>query len=239
MTDLTNSQLALGSKDQPDPAAELIARAIEQDIFGGRLRPGEKLHEEDLAERFGASRHHVREALVRLVRAGIIVKERNKGASVRRFSVDEVRQIYEIREILQRQAALRIPLPAEAATIQRLERVNEAFNSAIAAGDFQRMHEFNDRFHTELFRLCNNDLLVSLIKTYMDLTYAVRGAAFANPKNLEKSRTQHRIMIELLSGSDSWALAQISVDHIQITKDQYLAAIGGERKSARRELEPE
>jgi DNA-binding GntR family transcriptional regulator len=73
--------------------------------------------------------------------------------------------------------------------------------------------------------LCNNDVLVSLIKTYMDLTYAVRGAAFANPRNLEKSQAQHRIMIRLLSGTDSWALAQICVDHIQITKDQYLAAI--------------
>ncbi len=239
MADLTVSQTVLGSKDEADPAAEQIARAIELDIFGGRLPPGEKLREEDLAVRFDASRHHVREALVRLVRAGIIVKERNKGASVRRFAVDEVRQIYEIREILQRQAALRIPLPADAATIQKLARVNEEFDSAVVAGDFQRMHELNDRFHTELFRLCNNDLLVSLIKTYMDLTYAVRGAAFANPNNLEKSRTQHRIMIQLLSGSDSWALAQICVDHIQITKDQYLAAIGGERKSARRELEPE
>jgi len=239
MADLTVSQTVLGSKEEADPAAEQIARAIELDIFGGRLLPGEKLREEDLAVRFDASRHHVREALVRLVRAGIIVKERNKGASVRRFAVDEVRQIYEIREILQRQAALRIPLPADAATIQKLARVNEEFDSAVVAGDFQRMHELNDRFHTELFRLCNNDLLVSLIKTYMDLTYAVRGAAFANPNNLEKSRTQHRIMIQLLSGSDSWALAQICVDHIQITKDQYLAAIGGERKSARRELEPE
>ena len=200
MADFTVSLPAFGSRNEEDPAAEQIARAIEQDIFGGRLPPGEKLREEDLAVRFDASRHHVREALVRLVRAGIIVKERNKGASVRRFAVDEVRQIYEIREILQRQAALRIPLPADGATILGLERINEEFESAVAAGNFQHMHESNDRFHTELFRLCSNDLLVSLIKTYMDLTYAVRGAAFANPNNLEKSRTHHRIMIQLLSG---------------------------------------
>jgi DNA-binding GntR family transcriptional regulator len=67
------------SGNESDPAADRIARAIEQDIFGGRLPPGEKLREEELAERFGASRHHVREALVRLARVGIIVKERNKG----------------------------------------------------------------------------------------------------------------------------------------------------------------
>ena len=234
MVDLTVSRPASGARDDADPAAEQIGRAIEQDIFGGRLLPGQKLREEDLAERFGASRHHVREALVRLVRAGIIVKERNKGASVRRFTVDEVRQIYEIREILQRQAALRIPLPASAETVRKLEHINQEFDSAAEAGQFQRMHEWNDRFHAELFRLCDNDLLVSLIKTYMDLTYAVRGAAFANPKNLEKSRTQHRVMIQLLSGSDSWALAQICVDHIQITKDQYLAAIRGPEASLTR-----
>ena len=100
-----------------DPAAEQIARAIERDIFRGRLRPGEKLREEDLAERFGASRHHIREALLRLSRVGIIVKERNRGASVRQFTADELRQIYEVREILQRQAALRIKLPADSAAI--------------------------------------------------------------------------------------------------------------------------
>jgi DNA-binding GntR family transcriptional regulator len=205
-----------------DPAAEQIARAIERDIFRGRLRPGEKLREEDLAERFGASRHHIREALLRLSRLGIVAKERNKGASVRQFTADEVRQIYEVREILQRQAALRIKLPADPDAIARLKRLNEDYESAVEAGDFHLIHETNDRFHTELFGLCNNPLIVSLINLHMEMTYAVRGAAFAAPENLDKSRGHHRIMIQLLSGTDSWALAQICVDHIQLTKDQYL-----------------
>jgi len=205
-----------------DQAAEQIARAIERDIFRGHLRPGEKLREEDLAERFGASRHHIREALLRLSRLGIVAKERNKGASVRQFTADELRQIYEVREILQRQAALRIKLPADPDAIARLKRLNEDYESAVEAGDFHLIHETNDRFHTELFGLCNNPLIVSLITLYMEMTYAVRGAAFAAPENLDKSRGHHRVMIELLSGADSWALAQICVDHIQLTKDQYL-----------------
>jgi DNA-binding GntR family transcriptional regulator len=209
----------------PDPTAELIARAIEGDIFRGRLRPGEKLREEALAEHFRASRHHVREALGRLARVGIVVKERNRGASVRRFTRDEVRQIYEVREILQRQAALRIRLPAGPKAIERLERINEEYEHAVDVGDFYKIHEANDRFHAELFGLCNNALLVSLIELYMEMTYAVRGAAFADPGNLDKSRDHHRIMIQMLCGTDSWALAQICVDHIQLTKDQYLAGL--------------
>ena len=208
-----------------DPAAELITRAIERDIFRGRLRPGEKLREEELAERFEASRHHVRAALARLAQIGIVVKERNRGAFVRRFTADEVRQIYEIREILQRQATLRIALPAALETVQRLSAINDGYEEAVRSGDFHRIHETNDRFHTELFGLCGNELLVSLIKNYMELTYAIRGAAFSDPENLDKSREHHRIMLKLLSGTDFWALAQICVDHIQITKEQYLSAL--------------
>src|SRR5438105_10165111 len=101
-----------GAADGADPIASHIARALEGDIVFGRLRPGQKLPEEELAERFGATRHQVREALSRLERIGIVVKERNKGVTVRRFGIEEVGEIYEVREILQRNAALRIPLPA-------------------------------------------------------------------------------------------------------------------------------
>jgi hypothetical protein len=88
-----------------------------------------------------------------------------------------------------------------------------------------KIHETNDRFHAELFGLCNNALLESLIELYGEMTYAMRDAAFADPEKLDKSRGHHRIMIQLLTGIGSWALAQICIDHIQLTKDQYLAGL--------------
>jgi DNA-binding GntR family transcriptional regulator len=133
-----------------------------------------------------------------------------------------------VREILQRQAAMRIRLPAPAADIARLAAVNGDYEAAVERGDFQGIHAANDLFHTELFRLCGNDLLLQLVKSYMDLTYAIRGAAFGDRENLDLSRRQHRIMLELLAGTDSWSLAQICVDHIQPTKTQYLAMLRAE-----------
>lgn len=238
MTDFDFSQPADGPRIGTDPAAEQIARALEQDIVLGRLRPGEKLREEDLAERFSASRHHVREGLARLERIGIVAKARNRGVTVRRFTADEVRQIYEIRELLQRQAALRIPLPADSTVIQRLTAINADYEAAVEAGEFQRIHEANDLFHTELFRICGNDLLLQLVKNFMDLTYAIRGSAFGDPENLETSRRHHRIMLNLLSGADSWALAQICVDHIQPTKAQYLAILREQTDATSRQSDP-
>jgi DNA-binding GntR family transcriptional regulator len=61
---------------------------------------------------------------------------------------------------------------------------------------------------------------------YMDLTYAIRANAFFDPEILETSRRHHELMIRLLRGKDSWALAQICVDHMQPSKAQYLPALG-------------
>lgn len=211
-----------------DELAESIVRELEQDIVLGRLKPGEQLREEELAERFAASRHQVREGLARLAHIGIATKERNRGVFVRRFSADEVRQIYEVREILQRQAALRIALPVDAEKLAQLSSINDEYERAVTAGDLQRIHAANDAFHMEKFRLCGNDLLLGMVKRYMDITYAIRAAGFADPENLETSRRHHRIMIELLGGRDSWAFAQLCVDHIQPTKVQYLAGLEAE-----------
>jgi DNA-binding GntR family transcriptional regulator len=218
--DAEPSQPAMVAAD--DPLAEQISQEIERDIIFGRLTPGRKLREEELSQRFSASRHQVREALARLIRIGIVTKERNKGVSVRHFGTDEVRQIYEIREILQRQAALRIPLPVTGSSMELLESIHRANEHAVRVSDLRGIHESNDRFHTELFGLCGNDILSQLVKQFMDLSYVIRANAF-NTDHAEVALKEHRLMLGLLKTTDSWALSQLCVDHIQYSKNQYLA----------------
>lgn len=206
--------------------AERIAHMLEQDIIFGRLQPGQKLREEELAERFGASRHQVREGLTRLERLEIITRERNRGASVRNLGAKEVLEIYEIRELLQRHAVLRIPLPASPAALDALQTILDEYEEAVRAGQVERIHASNDRFHVELFRLCGNDLLANLIKHYMDLTYVVRAHSFSDSAYLERARGHHALMLNLLKSRDSWALSQLCVDHIQASKMHYLAKAG-------------
>ena len=80
----------------------------------------------------------------------------------------------------------------------------------------------------EMFRLCGNELLLNLVKHYMDLTYAIRAAGFSDPEKFDTLRRQHRVMIDLLRGKDLWAVAQICVDHIQPTMTRYLEALRNE-----------
>jgi DNA-binding GntR family transcriptional regulator len=215
-----------------DPAArELladgIARALETEIVLARMRPGQRLGEEELSDRFAATRHHVRAALTLLERKGIVRKERNKGYSVRSFSVREVEEIYDLREILQRQAALRIGLPVAPEQVEALAKLERDYERAVEAGDVQRIHATNDLFHAAMFALCNNAHLADLVRQYMDLSYLIRGNAFEREHCLV-AITEHRVMLSLLASRDSWSLAQACVDHMQYSKDQYLGMLNAD-----------
>jgi DNA-binding GntR family transcriptional regulator len=122
--------LALQRRRAGPDLAEIV-RTLEADIIFGRLKPRERLVEDMLMERLGATRHLVRQALSELERLGIVVRERNKGCAVRYFPPAEVEQIYELRELLQAHAAGRIPLPAPGALLEALGAIHARHSRAV------------------------------------------------------------------------------------------------------------
>jgi DNA-binding GntR family transcriptional regulator len=210
-----------------DAQAE-IGRRLEEDIIFGRLEPGSRLVEDALMARYSGTRHTIRQALLHLERVGIVKREKNIGATVRSFSLDEVRQIYEVREMLTRQTVLMIPLPAPEALIRDLSLIQAGY-CRLGAGDLRGLHEINDQFHITLFAACGNPYMVQTLYDYMGMTLPVRAKNLADSSGLDQSRRQHQLMIELLAGRDSWALAQLCVDHLQFSKADYLKRIPPQR----------
>jgi DNA-binding GntR family transcriptional regulator len=176
-----------------------------------------------LLARFAVTRHMIRQALLQLERLGIVTRERNRGATVRRLTPTEVLQIYQVRELLQRQAALMMPLPAPAALIDRLLEIHAEYSDHVDRAYLRGVHEANDRFHLTMFAACGNDHLVASIEQYMRLSLPVRAKTLADTRLLARSREHHRLMIEMMKGSDNWVLAQLCVDHLQPSKLDYLA----------------
>jgi DNA-binding GntR family transcriptional regulator len=207
---------------------EQLVKRIEEDIIFGRFAPGSRLVEDSLMARYHASRHSVRQGLFQLERQGILLRRRNIGATVRSYSRDEVWQIYEVREMLTRQAALLIPLPATTKLTSELSALQDRYCSFADSEDLRGIHEANDAFHLALFTACGNPYLVRSLQDYMNLTLPIRAKNLADREGLRISRRQHAIMIELLKGRDSWALAQLCVEHMQYSKSDYLNRIGGD-----------
>lgn len=206
----------------PDKEAEVV-RALEEDIIFGRLEPSMRLVEDVLMARFSVTRHFIRQALIHLERLGIVTREKNKGAAVRSLNSAEVRQIYDVRELLQREAALRIPLPAPRSLMDRLQAIHVDYSQCVDQGRLRDVHELNDMFHITLFAACGNPYLVDSIKYYMQLSLPVRAKTLANREMLAVSRQHHALMIDLMRGHDNWVLAKLCVDHIQPSKHEYLA----------------
>jgi DNA-binding GntR family transcriptional regulator len=203
-----------------------IVRALEEDIIFGRLAPGSRLTEDSLLSRFLVTRHFVRQALVQLEQMGIVVRERNKGATVRSLTPDEVQHIYAVRELVQRQAALMIPLPAPQRLIDELLVIHEEHGAHIESGYLRGVHETNDRFHLTLFGACGNKYLVQTIELYMRYSLPVRANSMSDRASLDISHSQHKLMIDMLSGNDNWLLAQLCVDHLQPSKRRYIGLVG-------------
>ncbi len=202
-----------------------IVTGLEDDIIFGRLPPGQRLVEDVLMARFGATRHAIRQALGELERSGIVTRERNIGAAVRSYDRDEVLEIYQVRELLQRQAALMIALPAAPALLDRLEHLNERFGTEAARGNLRGVHESNDAFHLTLFGACGNQYLVGSIADYMALSLPMRATTLASAEAFRTSLRQHEVMIGLLRGTDGWSLAQLCVEHVWPSKQDYLQRV--------------
>lgn len=216
-------------EDSFAPEEYKIAQAIEHEIIFGLLPPGAPLREETIAKRYSASRHHVRSALMQLERAGIVAHERNKGARVQAYSPPEVERLYDVREMLTRQATLKITLPVSTEAIAAVQAVQDAFEQAVEKNDLQAIHKTNDAFHIAFFSLCDNPFLVDLLKRSMDMTYVIRAANTSNVKRQAVSCGEHQSMIAMLSGTDSWALSELCVRHLRPSKVAYLERVQAEK----------
>jgi DNA-binding GntR family transcriptional regulator len=130
-----------------------------------------------------------------------------------------------VRVLLQTPAALRISVPPHKELLARLVNIQTKYHQCVQDCDYRGAHEHNDAFHLTLFSGCGNQHMVRSIQSYMRLSLLVRAKQMSGGHMLGVSMQQHDMMIELLHGSDRWALAQLCVEHIQPAKLQYLAQV--------------
>lgn len=212
------------TRTETEPTAETVTARLESDILFGRLRPRERLVEDEQMQRLGAKRHAVRVAFAELERMGIVVRVPNRGAFVRDFTAREVEEIAEIREVLQRRAAERISLPPPDGLVDRLTALQRGHDAAVARADPRLIDSANEAFHAAFFEACGSRHLADAIAHYAYLSRAMRLYPMIDPVLLETLRAEHWAMIEALRDGDRAALRRLVCQHIQHSKRIYLEA---------------
>jgi DNA-binding GntR family transcriptional regulator len=205
---------------------EEVTRRLELDIVFGRLRPRERLVEEELMMRTGAKRHQVRSALAHLEQLGIVERRPNRGASVRDFSPLEVEELYEMRGALHRLAVERMELPFCADRLSRLRAIQARHDAAVREARLEAVLDANNAFHEELFDGCANRYIAEAIRRHAFLAHAIRSYRMADRAMLEQARAEHVAMIEAGACGDREALTSLCVKHIEPSKRAYLEMRG-------------
>lgn len=202
----------------------LVVEQLEEDIVFGRLRPRERLVEEELVERFGVKRHIIRQGLVELERVGVVVRLRGKGARVCEFTPQEVEQLYAVRELLEARAAGLIPLPADKELVKELTAIHRAHGKAVDVGDLKTIYRANIRFHQVLYAACGNPYLSEAINLFAMKTNVIRFYVGRDPRMFAGSREQHAQMIEALKSGQRDELVELCVQHLRPSPKAYIEA---------------
>lgn len=210
------------STSRGEDALVETVREIEEEIIFGRLRPRERLIEDDLIARLSRSRHVIRAALERLDTMGIVRRERNRGAVVRDFSAREVEEIYDMRALLHRRACELIPLPATRDLVDCLRDLQIRHARAVDRGDLREVYYLNNEFHDVFFDSCGNKLLADAIRQYAWLAHAIRSYRMADPVMLQQAAREHAEIVDALAAGEREELIRLADRHIEPSKKAYL-----------------
>ena len=142
---------------------EKILETIREAILKGNLKPGEKVAEPELAERFGISRTPIREAFRQLESEGYLTVIPRKGAVVAALSERDVQEFYAIKSILEGYAAELAAQNLSERDLEKLEGINERLKQLAADGDVKAFYKVHNEFHETFLKAANNGKLYELI----------------------------------------------------------------------------
>ena len=201
--------------------AEELRRQLADEIVRGILPPGAPLDETGIAQRFSVSRTPVREALRQLAASGLVESRAHRSAVVARPSIERLTGMFEAMAELE---ALCAGLAAErmpAAERQALEAVHEELRLLSYAGNPERFHKVNERFHNAIYAGSQNGYIAEMTLATRVRVQPFRRAQFRNLGRLAKSQVEHdRVVVAIMRGDRIGAAAAMRA-HIELVRDEY------------------
>lgn len=182
---------------------EKILETIRDAIMTGALKPGEKVAEPDLAERFGISRTPIREAFRQLESEGYLTVIPRKGAVVTAFSPRDVEEFYAIKSILEGYAARRACEKLSVKDIEKLRTINDRLRHMADDGDVKHFFRIHNDFHELFLKAADNDKLYVLVTNLVRKFERLRYASLSLPGRMKISVEEHDKIIEAFLKRDA------------------------------------
>lgn len=201
--------------DRPDDVTD----GLRKDILEGYFSPGERLVELQLCERYRCGRAAVRAALVELDGEGIVSREANRGATVRRVSVEEAVQIVDARAALEGLLAGRAATNADDDERSELRSIIERMRVVVAAGDFKEYSALNALLHRRIREIGRHDVAAELVATLRNRAYHHQYRLSIMPGRPAESLEQHAAIVDAIDAGDADRAVVAMTTHLRSVID--------------------
>ncbi|NTW05533.1 MAG: GntR family transcriptional regulator [Peptococcaceae bacterium] len=222
---MTETRLVPIRLDNYKPLRELVFDSLREAIIQGRLKPGERLMEMQLADEMGVSRTPIREAIRKLELEGFVVMIPRKGAYVSGISVKDIVDVFEVRAALEGLAA---GLAAERITdeeMEKLERILVKITEVNDLDDIEVIVEIDTEFHDLIYMACRNERLVQIITHLKEQIQRFRTTSLAQPGRLRDALSEHRLIVEAIGDRNVEMAQNLAREHIDSAEQSLLNAM--------------
>lgn len=215
----------MNDENNAHTSSEHVLARLREVILRGELLPGEKLHQDRLAETLGVSRTPLRTALTALTQSGLVIYEANRGFRVREFSFDEMLEAFRVRAELEALACkLAAPRISEAdlAILKDLVALGDSLiaDGVLRAEVLPEYRQMNVDFHTKILTASGNEWIQTFIDQLHNVPLASDRVIMWHDYNvIMRSHDDHRRIATALAARDGMRAAGIMYEHIAFAAD--------------------
>lgn len=203
-----------------------VADRLRNDILSGSLAPGDRLVELSLSETYGVGRAAVRSALLELGKEGLIEKEVNRGATVKRIQISEAVQLNEARQALEGLVAAAAARNATGAQRRELALIAEEMQAAVATEDHLAYSNLNQVLHQRLRDISGHTIAAELITNLRARASHHHFRLALQPGRPTQSLPEHEAIIAAVIAGDADAARAAMDRHLSSVIDALLRWAG-------------
>ncbi len=207
------------TRNASSAATELIREAI----IDGRLPPGRRLKEEELARDLGISRTPVREALLLLHAEGLVDAAPNRGAAVRSHSAEDLDDLYQLRALLEGYSTRRAATRLSDEAIEGLRESCARFDGLLdREAEMSELVEENLVFHQTILESAGSARLGAMVRHVTELPLVYRSYIWYSPEQRRISAHYHSQITRALEARDAERAELVMKEHIFEARDLLL-----------------
>jgi DNA-binding GntR family transcriptional regulator len=184
-------------------------------ILGGTFRPGERLLEQNLCDWMGVSRTSVREALRRLEAERLVTITPNRGPSVTEITWNEAQSIYEVRALLEGEAAARFSELATPAQLSEMKLALADFDRAVSMNAPLERLGATERFYAIILEGCKNPIIAEVIQGLVARINFLRARSMSQEGRSRQSAMEMWHIFDAIEKRKPEKARQAAIDHIK------------------------